>query len=70
MIDNRLETFQKNTVVAFIQQTFWDRRRWSHLLENDPESDFKMVYYNSDGSQSTMWKRRKMFGGFRQEKDD
>jgi diaminopimelate epimerase len=24
------------------------------LLENDPESDFKMVYYNSDGSQSTM----------------
>jgi hypothetical protein len=28
-------------------------RRWSHLLENDPESDFKMVYY-SDGSQSTM----------------
>jgi diaminopimelate epimerase len=31
-----------------------DRRRWSILLENDPESDFKMVYYNSDGSQSTM----------------
>jgi diaminopimelate epimerase len=24
------------------------------ILENDPESDFKMVYYNSDGSQSTM----------------
>jgi diaminopimelate epimerase len=24
------------------------------LLENDPESDFKMVYYNSDGSQSTV----------------
>jgi diaminopimelate epimerase len=41
------------------------------LLENDPESDFKMVYYNSDGSQSTMCKRRKMFGGFRQKiKDD
>jgi diaminopimelate epimerase len=31
-----------------------DRRRWSHFIENDPESDFKMVYYNSDGSQSTM----------------
>ncbi len=24
------------------------------LLENDPEADFKMVYYNSDGNQSTM----------------
>jgi diaminopimelate epimerase len=24
------------------------------LLENDAETDFKMVYYNSDGNQSTM----------------
>jgi diaminopimelate epimerase len=24
------------------------------LLENDPNADFKMVYYNSDGNQSTM----------------
>jgi hypothetical protein len=31
-----------------MQQTFWYRRRWPILLENDPESDFKMVYYNSD----------------------
>jgi diaminopimelate epimerase len=38
-----------------MQQTFWYRRSDGLiLLENDPESDFKMVYYNSDGSQSTM----------------
>jgi diaminopimelate epimerase len=43
MIDNRLETFPEDrTVVAFMQQTFWDRR-WSHFIRNDPESDFKMV---------------------------
>jgi diaminopimelate epimerase len=55
MIDNRLETFPKKIArSAFMQQTFWDRRRWSHFIRNDPESDFKMVYYNSDGSQSTM----------------
>jgi diaminopimelate epimerase len=55
MIDNRL-AFPKKIArgSAFMQQTFWDRRRWSHFIRNDPESDFKMVYYNSDGSQSTM----------------
>jgi diaminopimelate epimerase len=46
MIDNRLETFQRRSHggSAFMQQTFWDRRRWSHFIRNDPESDFKMVY--------------------------
>jgi diaminopimelate epimerase len=41
-------------VVAHLCNRRFGIRRWSHLLENDPESDFKMVYYNSDGSQSTM----------------
>jgi diaminopimelate epimerase len=65
MIDNRLETFQRRSHggSAFMQQTFGIGD--GLILENDPESDFKMVYYNSDGSQSTVWKRRKMFGGFR-----
>jgi diaminopimelate epimerase len=54
MIDNRLETFpRRHTLVAHLCN-----RRFGEdgliLLENDPESDFKMVYYNSDGSQSTM----------------
>jgi diaminopimelate epimerase len=54
MIDNRLELFQEEDTAGspFMQQTFWGG--WLILLENDPESDFKMVYYNSDGSQSTM----------------
>ncbi len=57
MIDNRNLQFPKeNTkLVAFL----CDRRLGVGadgliLLENDPKSDFKMVYYNSDGNESTM----------------
>jgi hypothetical protein len=34
MIDNRLETFQRRSHGGmFMQQTFWDRRRWSHFIK-------------------------------------
>jgi diaminopimelate epimerase len=54
MIDNRWKLFQKK-----IARWYAFTRRFGIggdglILENDPESDFKMVYYNSDGSQSTM----------------
>jgi diaminopimelate epimerase len=44
MIDNRL-VFPKKipSRSPFMQQTFWDRRDIIFTLENDPESDFKMV---------------------------
>jgi diaminopimelate epimerase len=54
MIDNRLEFSKKTASSPFMQQTFGIGGDGLILLENDPESDFKMVYYNSDGSQSTM----------------
>jgi diaminopimelate epimerase len=57
MIDNRLVTFPKeNTalVAHLCNRRFGIGGDGLILLENDSESDFKMVYYNSDGSQSTM----------------
>ncbi|CAM2772745.1 diaminopimelate epimerase [Flavobacterium frigoris] len=57
MIDNRLGTFPKeNTklVAHLCDRRFGIGGDGLILLENDPKSDFKMVYYNSDGSQSTM----------------
>jgi diaminopimelate epimerase len=55
MIDNRLETFPKKiTLGSTYNRRFGIGGDGLILLENDPESDFKMVYYNSDGSQSTM----------------
>jgi hypothetical protein len=37
MIDNRLETFQRRSHGGIYYATdVLDRRRWSHLLENDP----------------------------------
>lgn len=56
MIDNREETFDKNQ--PLIQQ-LCDRRFGIGgdgliLLENDASLDFKMVYYNADGNESTM----------------
>lgn len=57
MIDNRSLFFPKeNTaLVAFL----CDRRMGIGadgliLIENDDETDFKMVYYNADGNESTM----------------
>ena len=57
MIDNRSNTFPKEDIakIAFI----CDRRIGVGadgliLLENDEELDFKMVYYNADGSHDTM----------------
>lgn len=57
MIDNRLGAFPKNDIKLIAH--LCDRRFGIGgdgliLLENDPETDFKMVYYNSDGNQSSM----------------
>lgn len=56
-IDNRQNNFPK-TDVKLIEK-LCDRRFGIGadgliLLENDSETDFKMVYYNSDGNQSSM----------------
>ena len=56
MVDNRTLTFNKDT--EYIEQLC--NRRFGIgadgliLLENDDSTDFKMVYYNSDGRESTM----------------
>jgi len=57
IIDNRNEIFPKDNVKLI--ERICDRRFGIGadgllLLENDKESDFKMVYYNSDGNQSSM----------------
>ena len=56
MIDNRDLEFPKSTELI---EKLCDRRFGIGgdgliLLENDENSDFKMVYYNSDGNESTM----------------
>ena len=56
MIDNRLQTFPKNTALI---EKLCDRRFGVGgdgliLLENDSNTDFKMVYYNSDGNECSM----------------
>lgn len=56
MIDNRDMSFPKETEII---KKLCDRRFGIGgdgliLLENDKNSDFKMVYYNADGNQSTM----------------
>lgn len=57
MIDNRLNTFNKKDAK---QISFLCDRRFGIgadgliLLENHPEFDFRMVYYNADGNESTM----------------
>jgi diaminopimelate epimerase len=57
MIDNRNESFPKDNIKLIAH--LCDRRFGIGgdgliLLENDATSDFKMVYFNSDGNQSTM----------------
>ena len=57
MIDNRQNDFPKENIKLI--EFLCDRRFGIGgdgliLLENDSETDFKMVYYNSDGNQSTM----------------
>ena len=57
MIDNRQETFNKKDTkqIAFLcDRRFGIGADGLILLENHPTSDFKMVYYNADGNESTM----------------
>lgn len=57
MIDNRLNRFPKDNtklIAHLCDRRFGIGGDGLILLENDPEANFKMVYYNSDGNQSTM----------------
>ena len=56
-IDNRQNTFPKDNIQLI--EKLCDRRFGIGadgliLLENDAQTDFRMVYYNSDGNQSSM----------------
>tara|TARA_R110002110_G_scaffold14394_9_gene67093 strand:+ start:703 stop:1476 length:774 start_codon:yes stop_codon:yes gene_type:complete len=57
MIDNRQQIFDKNDTnrVKFLcDRRFGIGADGLILLENHPEYDFKMVYYNADGNESSM----------------
>lgn len=57
MIDNRLQTFNKKDTkhIAFLcDRRFGIGADGLILLENHPDLDFRMVYYNADGNESTM----------------
>lgn len=57
MIDNRSNFFPKDDVqlIAYLcDRRFGIGADGLILLENDSNADFKMVYYNADGNQSTM----------------
>ncbi|WP_188464795.1 diaminopimelate epimerase [Bizionia arctica] len=57
MIDNRLQEFDKNNtklVAKLCDRRFGVGADGLILLENHPELDFKMVYYNADGNESSM----------------
>ena len=57
MIDNRQDTFPKNDtklIAHLCDRKYGVGADGLILLENHPELDFKMVYYNSDGNQSSM----------------
>lgn len=57
IVDNRTLFFPKHNIklVSFLcDRRFGIGADGLILLENDPELDFKMVYYNSDGNPSTM----------------
>ena len=57
MIDNRQQTFDKNNTkhVAFLcDRRFGIGADGLILLENHEDLDFKMVYYNADGNESSL----------------
>ncbi|MER3319009.1 MAG: diaminopimelate epimerase [Allomuricauda sp.] len=57
IIDNRQDTFPKNNtklVAELCDRRFGIGADGLILLENDNMSDFKMVYYNADGAESSM----------------
>jgi diaminopimelate epimerase len=57
MIDNRLQTFDKNNtklVAHLCDRRFGIGGDGLILLENHDTYDFTMVYYNADGNESTM----------------
>jgi len=57
MIDNRQQKFDKNDtqhIMFLCDRRFGVGADGLILLENHPEHDFKMVYFNADGNQSTM----------------
>lgn len=57
ILDNRQETFPKDDtrLIEFLcDRRFGIGADGLMLLENDQTTDFKMVYYNSDGNQSSM----------------
>ena len=57
IVDNRDLSIDKNDtkrIAELCHRRFGIGADGFILLENDENSDFKMVYYNSDGNQSTM----------------
>ena len=57
IVDNRLHTIDKSNtkrVAEFCDRRFGIGADGFILLENDEISDFKMVYYNADGNESSM----------------
>jgi diaminopimelate epimerase len=56
LIDNRSATIKlnKNIVSSLCHRRFGIGADGLMLLENEPGFDFKMVYYNSDGAESSM----------------
>ncbi len=54
LIDNRQKVFPKDTslIKKLTDRKFGIGADGLMLIEDDPQADFKMIYYNSDGSQS------------------